>query len=53
VKICAHCQKPIQPGESYREHIPDSLSGARPTDYYHRQPCHRPPTQTAPIGRRR
>jgi hypothetical protein len=36
--ICARCGKPIQPGEPYETVIPDSMSGARPTVYYHQTP---------------
>lgn len=40
MKTCARCQHPIQPGEGYHEIVPDSLSGARPTEYLHKRRCH-------------
>jgi hypothetical protein len=51
MRYCDRCGKPIKPGQPYRETIPDSMSGARPTAYYHRELCQRPPTQAVLIPR--
>ncbi len=49
--ICAPCGNAIRPNEGYRTVIPESLSGARPTEYTHTKNCRRLPTQTTPISR--
>lgn len=36
---CDRCGQPIRPDEPYRETIPESMSGARPTVYAHRPDC--------------
>ncbi|MFJ4624211.1 hypothetical protein [Streptomyces sp. NPDC088812] len=51
MKVCSRCGKQIRPGEGYHEIIPDSLSGARPTEYLHKQYCRRSSRQEAPIRR--
>jgi hypothetical protein len=48
IRYCANCGQLIKPGEGYDEIIPDSLSGARPTEYLHKRQCGRPQPKPIP-----
>ncbi|MFI5473243.1 hypothetical protein ACIA6D_23755 [Streptomyces cacaoi] len=49
--ICDRCGQRILPDEKYDARIPDSMSGARPTAYVHREPCRRPVVEGYSIRR--
>lgn len=51
MRRCARCGRPIEPGDTYNETIPDSTSAARPTVYVHDWECNRPRTLVIPHTR--
>lgn len=51
--ICAHCDKPILPGQPYTHHDIEAASGPGATVFIHVEACPRKPQQTAPVLIRR